>query len=445
VATSWLGLAPEIVAQRLREAGLRRAWIAWDERAGAVRASHAPLEPIATALAGGALDYRRHEVLFLAPAPGGDELFGAFIHSALRGQAQGGLRHWPYATLADFLCDGLRLSLGMARKSALAGLWWGGGKGLIARSPGDAWRDRSHRRDLYRAYACFVTSLRGCYVTAEDAGTGPLDMAEVARHTRFATCVPPRIGGSGNPSAMTALGVVEAMEAALEHRGLGSLADKSVAMQGAGHVGSSMLERLFEKGVASVVVSDLSAERCDDLRSFFADRPIEVRTTLPGDTSILAEPCDVLVPNALGGVLSPKTIPQIRASVVCGAANNQLEDDLRDSASLHEQGILYVPDYVANRMGIVSCCDEHAGSLPRDPAILAHLDRGNPTSIYRTTQRALERAEQRDESPVRAANDLADEAIHQPHPVHGDRAQKIIQSLLTPAPRPGQRTTGPEF
>ena len=430
MAVSWLGLAPETVAQRLRDAGLRRAWIAWDDEAGQLRASHAALEPIAAALGAGGLDYRQHEALFLAPAPSGDELFGVFIHSSLRGQAQGGLRHWPYATLEDFLRDGLRLSLSMARKSALAGLWWGGGKGLIARAPGEIWRDRAHRHSVYQAYARFVTGLRGCYVTAADAGTGPLDMAEVALHTRFATCVPPQIGGSGNPSAMTALGVVEAMEAALDHCGMGSLTDKRVAMQGAGHVGSSMLERLFEKGVAGVVVSDLSADRCDSIRSFFEERPIEVRTALPGDDSILAEPCDILVPNALGGALSPKTIPQIRAAIVCGAANNQLQDEVRDASALHEQGIVYVPDYLANRMGIVSCCDEHAGILPRDPAILAHLDRGNPNSIYRATRRVLTRAAERNESPALSANHFADQAIPKPHPIHGNRAQKIIQSLL---------------
>ena len=440
MATSWLDLAPQSVAERLREAGLRRAWIAWDSEAGAPRTSHPSLDPVAAALAEGALDYDRHEALFLAPAPTGNELFGAFIHSSLRGQAQGGLRHCPYATLEDFLRDGLRLSLGMARKSALAGLWWGGGKGLIARAPGDEWRDRHHRRAIYRAYARFITGLHGCYVTGEDAGTGPLDMAELAQHTRFATCIPPELGGSGNPSAMTALGVVEAMEAALDHLEMGSLADKTIAMQGAGQVGSSMLERLFEKGVASVVVSDLSAERCDAVREFFADRPIEVRHALPEDTSILAEPCDLLVPNALGGVLSSKTVPAIRASIVCGAANNQLEDDATDAAALRARGILYVPDFIANRMGIVSCCNEQAGSLARDPAVLAHLDRGNPESIYRVTRCVLARADERDESPVHAANSLASQAIDQPHPIHGNRAQCIVQSLLTrPAkPEPGK-------
>ncbi len=115
---------------------------------------------------------------------------------------------------------------------------------------------------------------------------------------------------------------------------------------------------------------------------------------------------------------------------MCGAANNQLQDEVRDASALHEQGIVYVPDYLANRMGIVSCCDEHAGILPRDPAILAHLDRGNPNSIYRATRRVLTRAAERNESPALSANHFADQAIPNPHPIHGNRAQKIIQSLL---------------
>ena len=430
MTTDWLGQSPEDVARKLREAGLRRAWIAWDEARGEARASTPLLGPVAEWLSRDGHDYRRHEALLLATAPSSGALFGAFIHSTARGQSQGGLRHWPYPTFESFLRDGLRLSLGMARKNALAGLWWGGGKGIIARPPGDGWRDPEQRRRMYREYARFVTGLRGCYVTAADVGTGPLDMAELARHTRFTTCVPPEIGGSGSPSSMTALGVVEAMEAALDHARMGSLADKRIAMQGAGHVGSSMLERLFEKGVAHVVVSEISEERCQGLRDFFEGRPIEVRCTPPGDLSILAEPCDVLVPNALGSVLSPKTIGQIQARVVCGAANNPLENDERDADSLEERGVVYVPDYIANRMGIVSCCNEHAGALPRDPAILAQLDRGSPDSIYRVTRRVLERAAERSTSPVRAANELADALLQEPHPIHGTRAQQIVKSLL---------------
>ena len=433
MVSSWLGQSPSAVAAQLRTAGIERAWIARDPETSRLRASHAVLAPVADALADGGLDYHEHEALFLAPSPRGHELFGAFLHSTRRGQAQGGLRHCPYETLEAFLRDGLRLSLGTARGSALAGLWWGGGKGLIARCPGDEWRQPHHRRSLYSAYGRFVSALRGCYVAAADAGTGPVDMAEVAVNTRFASCTPPRSGGSGNPSSMTALGVVEALEAALDHLGSRPLATQRVAMQGAGRVGAPMLERLLEKGVTSIVVSDVSNERCEELRRFFAGRPVEVRLARAGDEAILAEDCDVLLLNALGGVLSATTTPTIRARVICGAANNPLAREVRDADALHRRGVLYVPDYVANCMGTVASCNEQAGTLPADPAVLTRLDRGDPGSIYQITRGILEQAAAREQSPVHAANEVADRAIPQLHPIHGDRAQQIIHSLIEDA------------
>ncbi len=177
MTSDWLARSPEEVAEKLRCAGPGQAWIAWDEASGSPRASTPLLEPVAQWLSKDERDYRRHEALFLAVGPSSGALFGAFIHSTARGQAQGGLRHWPYETFEGFLRDGLRLSLGMARKNALAGLWWGGGKGIIARLPGKGWRHPVRRRAVYREYAQFVTRLHGCYVTAEDAGTTPADMA----------------------------------------------------------------------------------------------------------------------------------------------------------------------------------------------------------------------------------------------------------------------------
>jgi len=431
---SWQDRTPRDIAERLKTAGIERAWIARDTISGDLRASHPALDPLAEAMSAGALDYRDHEALFLAPGPTGQELFGAFIHSSLRGQAQGGLRHCPYPTLEHFIREGLRLSLDAARTAALAGLWWGGGKGLISRCAGDDWRKPAYRRSLYRAYARFVSELRGCYVTAEDAGTSPVDMAEVAANTRFASCTPPHAGGSGNPSAMTALGVVEALEAALEHLDAGPLETQRVAMQGGGNVGQAMLERLLEKGVASLVVSDTSAERCDALRGFFAGTPLQVREVAEDDRSILSEACDILILNALSGSLSEATIPNVRARIVCGAANSSLAREAHDSQQLHERGILYLPDSVTNSMGLIASCDEQAGTLPADPAILARLDRTNANSIYGLTRLVLARAAERDEPPVQIANAIADRAIPERHPIHGDRAQQIVQCLLEPRP-----------
>ncbi len=424
-----LDLDPQRFAKRLRAAG-GRGYVRTDPDSGRLESSSRELCQIADALASGSLAYRQHEVLFLAVGPESGALFGIFLHQSRRGQPQGGVRYWPFPSVEAFLLDGLRLSLGMSRKSALAGLWWGGGKGLIARQPGEDWRDPGYRRALYGEFGRFVTSLRGCFVAGEDAGTTPLDLAEIHRQTRWATCVPPEVGGSGNPSDMTAAGVVCAMEAALDVREMESLAGKTIAMQGAGNVGTFMIGRLLDKGVAKILATEISQESRETLLDLYGDRALEVRKVEPGDDSILAEPCDILAPNALGGTLHPKSIASIRASVVCGAANNQLANDARDSRLLAERGITAVPDYVANRMGIVSCCNEQYGLLPGDPAVQRHLGRDWEESVYNVTLRVLERARARGTTPIVTANELADERAREAHPLWGHRTRQIIDSLV---------------
>ena len=401
-----------------------------DAATGQLQVSHPELATVGDFLLAGNRDYRQHEGVFLEVGETSGALFGAFIDRSCRGQSQGGLRYWPYASLAAFLRDGLRLATGMTRKNALAGLWWGGGKGLIARAPGEAYRDQGRRAELYRDYAAFVTSLRGCYITAEDAGTGAADMATVHEGTRFVTCIPRASGGSGNPSPATARGVVCAMEGALAHLQLGTLAGKHIVMQGTGNVGAAMIEELLKRGVAGIVASELSAERRAELAQRFAFAPLELLAAEPGDNSILTLPCDVLAPNALGGILNPETIPTIRARVVCGAANNQLLDDERDAAALAARGIVYVPDYLCNRMGIVHCANEQYGYVPHDPAIERHFGREWDNSVYLITRRALERAASEGITTAAAANQLADDLAGELHPIWGHRTRAIITGLV---------------
>jgi len=374
-------------------------------------------------------DGHDHEAAFLAAGRQSHALFGAFVHKTKRGQAQGGVRNWQYPSTDAFLRDGLRLSRGMGRKCALADLWWGGGKAIIC--PITPPTSQDERRTLYREFAEFVTSLRGAYITAEDAGTTPHDMEVVHRHTRFATCIPERVGGSGNPSAMTARGVIRAMEAALAHRELGGLAGKQIAMQGAGNVGSFMIEQLFEAGVANVVVSEIDEERCILLAERFPGHFLEIRPTDPEDDRILEVPCDILCANALGSVFDVKTVDRIRTTIVCGAANNPLEDERRDAKRMRERGITYVPDYVANRMGIVACSNEQAGSLPGDRYIERHFDgpEGFAHSIYNTTLRILERADGKSTATTEASEALADAKTEELHPLWGHRAREIIEAL----------------
>jgi glutamate dehydrogenase/leucine dehydrogenase len=424
-----LNTSPERFAEALRgELGGRGCLVRDDERGG-YRASSPRLQRLADFLAGDRCDVRGHEAVFLATGPGSGALFAAVVHGTCRGQAQGGLRHWPYEDVEGFLRDGLRLSAGMTRKNALARLWWGGGKGLIARPPEAMTRDPEFRHALFREYGAFVSSLRGSYVTAEDVGTTPLDMAEIFRTTRFATCVPPEHGGAGNPSGMTARGVACAMEAGLEALGLGDLAGKKVVLQGTGQVGSVLIRLLLERGVAQVVASEICPEARAARLEELDGEPVEIRLTRPGDLAILAEPCDVLAPAALGGVLGPKTIPELRTRLVCGPANNPLCDDERDAAALAERSIAYVPDFVANRMGIVSVANEQYGSLADDPEVARHLSPDWEGGIRCTTHRLFQEAADEGITTVQAALRLADQLARETHPVWGHRPWQVIRSL----------------
>jgi glutamate dehydrogenase/leucine dehydrogenase len=422
-------LSPERLALRMAEAGLRRAWVVLDAESGEHRPSHPMFDEIAEAIASSSEGRPAHEAVFFQVADTLPTLFAAFVHRSVRGQAQGGLRHWAYPRMRELLDDGLRLSRGMTRKNALAGLWWGGGKGILARPDAASSQEPHLRRALFREYGAFVSSLRGVYVTAEDAGTTPHDMEAIADATRFATCIPRARGGSANPAAMTAAGVLCAMEAALAFRELGPLAGRRIAIQGTGNVGAALIGLLLERG-ASVVASEIDAERGALLADAYAGYPLEIRSAEPGDDSILAEPCDVLAPAALGGVIGPKTIGSIEAAIVCGPANNPLVDEERDARTLRRRGITAVPDFLANRMGIVSCCNEHYGSVNGDPMILRHLDPEWPNGIHQTTRQVLELAESTGVTPMAAASRLADHLGEQPHPIWGHRGRQIVESLL---------------
>jgi leucine dehydrogenase len=433
--TAELGrLSPPEFRRFLAAAGIRRFFLAWDEEAGEVRASHPELAPLARLLGADRRDFDRHEGIFVQAAPDTGVLQGAFIHRTCRGQAAGGVRFWRYDTIEEFLRDGLRLARGMTHKNALAGLWWGGGKGvMVEEAPAGAGR----RRRIYEEYGELLTSLRGCYVTAEDAGTSVEDMAAVFSRTRFTTCIPPSLGGSGNPSAPTARGVLRGMEAALAHLGRGGLAGKTVAVQGLGHVGEPLVELLRERGVTRVIGSDLDPARCAALRRRFAGQAgaggafdFTARVAAGDDLWILEQPADVFAPCATGGVLGPLTIPRLAAGVVCGAANNQLEDPERDDLLLHRRGVLYMPDFLVNRMGIVHCADEQYGYVgDEDPRLAAHLGDRWENGIYNLSLAVLAEAARRGEPPVRVALRLAESRSREPHPIWGHRGAAIIRAL----------------
>lgn len=422
-----LRLNPQEFIAFARRHGIRRCHFVWD--GSSVQPSHPELAPIARFFEDDPRDFMQHEGVFLQISREHATLQGAFVHRTVRGQAAGGVRYWRYENMEDYLRDGLRLAVGMTRKNALAGLWWGGGKGVMARNPAVDRDDRTVRDALYREYGELMTALKGCYVTAEDVGTSVEDMAQIFATTRFTTCIPPRLGGSGNPSLPTARGVIAGMEAALEFAGLGTLDGKSVALQGVGHVGEPLLELLFERGVAQVTACDVDGDRVESVRARWPER-LEIRAVEPGDPWIYGVDCDLFAPCATGAILHPETIPLLKAKIVCGAANNQLEDGERDDVLLHERGILYVPDFLTNRMGIVTCADEGSGYVTPDPDIERHLGREWEHSIHRTCLQVLSESRASGRPTSAVATDTADRLSKDPHPVFGHRGRQIIDSLV---------------
>jgi glutamate dehydrogenase/leucine dehydrogenase len=220
------------------------------------------------------------------------------------------------------------------------------------------------------------------------------------------------------------------MEAALAHLGRGTLAGKTVAVQGLGHVGEPLLGFLRDKGVARVIGSDIDPTRAAALAALFPDLDLEVRTVERGDNSILAEPADLVAPCATGGILNPRTIPGLQAAIVCGAANNQLEDPERDDVLLQQRGILYLPDFLVNRMGIVNCADEQYGYVDPDPRIESHLGDAWDNSVYNLSLQVLDEAKRTGATPARVALDLAEKRSRELHPLWGHRGAQIIRSLV---------------
>ena len=261
------------------------------------------------------------------------------IHDTTLGPALGGCRMWPYASEDEALADVLRLSRAMTYKHALADTGQGGGKAVVI---GDSKTDKTPA--LMRALGRLVNTLGGRYVTAEDVGTSVADMDEVRRATRHVAGYSE--GGSGDPSPVTAYGVVRGIGAAVRHKlDRADLGGLKVAVQGVGHVGYALCGYLSEAG-ARLFVSDIddgALRRALEAYSAVAAAPEEIHGL----------DVDVFAPCALGGALNDATIPRIRASIVAGAANNQLAG-AGHGRDLAERGILYAPDYVINAGGVIN-------------------------------------------------------------------------------------------
>ena len=293
-------------------------------------------------------DYDDHELVQLVRDRASGLTAIIALHSTHLGPGAGGTRFWHYADPKDAMRDALRLSRGMSYKNAMAGLPMGGGKAVIL-----AGKDRAKTPEMLEAFGAAVDALGGAYVTAEDVGIGEADMVAVSRRTQYVTGLPVEGEGTtgGDPGPFTAMGIYHGIKAAVRHKlGKDSVSGVHVAVQGAGSVGGGVA-RLLAKDGAKLTLSDINMDRAAAL----ADE-LGAETAAPD--AIMSVSCDVFSPNALGAILDDEGIARLDASIVAGAANNQLAR-AHHGQMLAERGILYAPDYVINAGGIISVTLEY--------------------------------------------------------------------------------------
>ncbi len=317
------------------------------------------------------------------------------IHSTRLGPALGGCRFRPYPSIEYAMIDAIRLAHGMSYKAAISNLPFGGGKAVIMQVP-----EMAHRTQLFRSFGNFVQELGGRYITAEDSGTGVEDMDVIRTVTPFVTGNSGQIFISKDPSPLTAIGVRRGIEAAVKFKlQRNSLQDIHVAISGVGHVGYHLAKELHQMG-AKLTISDIKLEttkRCAD----------EFHATFVAPEEIHKIECDVYAPCALSNAINFSNIDEIKAKIVAGSANNQLEAPSL-ATRLKEKGILYAPDYVINAGGLI-----HVGAQYNHQT--EQIARENIENIYFTLLMLFEKAAKENLSPLDVANQLAEQRLYSPH------------------------------
>lgn len=312
------------------------------------------------------------------------------IHNTHRGPALGGLRIFPYANEERALTDVLRLSRGMTYKSALANLPLGGGKAVIIADP-----KRHKTQAMLEAMGRLVDSLGGRYITAEDAGSNEEDMRVIAGVTNHVVGLRQPDGGSGDPSPFTAWGVFNALRCAVRHRlERDDLVGLRVAIQGVGHVGAPLARHLHEAG-AQLVLADVDTQAVHHLAK-------TLHAEVASPVNIFDADVDVFAPCAMGAVLNATACERLKAKVVVGAANNQLATP-SVAECLHQRGILYAPDYVANAGGVIEVAWQRREDYCHD-RVMDHI-----ASIETTLDEVFVRARHEQRSPAVIADHLAEE------------------------------------
>lgn len=340
-------------------------------------------------------EYADHESVFRFADPASGLKGFIAIHNTRLGPALGGTRIFPYGSEAEALDDVLRLSRAMTYKCALAGINYGGGKGVIM-----ADSDQAKTPALLRAYARSVHDLAGKFFTGEDVGVTEADVQLMLQTSPYFIG---KSGQAGDPSPYAALSTFFAMQEAVEFLfGSKELHGRRVSIKGLGKVGSELARLLHEAG-AEAVGADISLLAIAEIQR----KRIPVTMVSPKD--IHRQAVDVYAPCALGNEFTTGTAEDVQAKIICGAANNQLTSPAVGDWFFSRQ-MIYVPDYVANAGGLIDVADELEPGGYQRPRVM------NRIGALKTTLREILALSKREQKPTnRIADMLAEDRFNHTH------------------------------
>lgn len=316
------------------------------------------------------------------------------INDTTIGPALGGCRMWDYKTQEDALMDAIRLSQGMTYKCSVAGTNFGGGKTVIM---GDPKTDKSET--LFRALGRFIQMLNGRYYTGTDVGTTGQDFVYASQESDYFVGLPEEYGGSGDTAIPTAYGIYMGIKASVKatfHKD--DLRDLTIAIQGAGKVGTLLVGYLLNEG-ANILICDVVEENLKVLTDKYPD------VTVVDPSTIYEQECDIFAPCALGAIINDETMSKLKCKIVAGSANNQLSEP-RHGKMLHEKGILYAPDFVINSGGLIQVADELEMNENNHDRVMAKTE-----NIYDILLDIYNISKEKDIPTYEAANQLAENRI----------------------------------
>lgn len=261
-----------------------------------------------------------------------------------------------YNNTIEALQDALRLSKLMSYKAALAGLKYGGAKGVII-APQHYYKKPA----LLKKYCDFINHLGGLFVTGADVGLNSTEVKFMKQHSRFI------VGVKTDPVKYTALGIIKALEVCLDEIfGNHNFTERTFAIQGLGKIGEAVVKLLYKKA-KKIFVADINPKQTRLVQKRFPKIfPVH-------SSEIYQQRVDVFMPCALGNVINMKTAAKIHAAIVLGGANNQLASS-SSGEWLYKHGILYAPDYVVNSGGLMAVVDEYEHQNADDARIKKSLN-----------------------------------------------------------------------